>query len=214
MQRNTDSLIAALVQDMDPRPPMRRRTGLALAALAAAVPAAFVALVLGIRADVMAGEWHIIFLLGLGLNLLLAAASASAVVGMASPQVGNRHEGWRWAAAAGVLLPLAALLMLATRSVAPPAEWVSVHDTDCLVMGTALGVLMAITLTQWLRRGAPASPELAGLLTGVAAGSTGMAAFALHCGSDAIYHVGFWHIAPVLVSAVLGRAIVPRLVRW
>ena len=29
-----------------------------------------------------------------------------------------------------------------------------------------------------------------------------------------LYHIGLWHSLSVIVSAVLGRSFVPRLIRW
>jgi hypothetical protein len=69
-------------------------------------------------------------------------------------------------------------------------------------------------LVMWLRRGAPTSPERAGLVAGVAAGASGIFAFSLHCQIDDIVHLGLSHSAVVAAMALVGRALVPRLVRW
>jgi hypothetical protein len=88
------------------------------------------------------------------------------------------------------------------------------HGLDCLMMGSGLGLLIAAVLVWWLRRGAPTSPERAGLLTGIAAGSFGIFAFSFHCPYNDIVHIGLWHGLAVVVSAALGRLIVPRLIQW
>ena len=84
----------------------------------------------------------------------------------------------------------------------------------CLIDGSALGLLTFAVLVWWLRRGAPTSPERAGLLTGIAAGSFGIFAFSFHCVYSDIVHIGLWHSAVVVMSAGLGRIAVPRLIRW
>ena len=81
-------------------------------------------------------------------------------------------------------------------------------------MGCTLGLATASVLILWLRKGAPTSPERAGLLTGIAAGSSGIFAFALHCPHNDIAHIGIWHGLVVIISAMAGRAVVPRLIRW
>lgn len=60
----------------------------------------------------------------------------------------------------------------------------------------------------------PTSPERAGLIAGIDAGSLGMFAFSLNCPEDGLYHIGLWHILSVIASALLGRCFVPRLIRW
>ena len=81
-------------------------------------------------------------------------------------------------------------------------------------MGIALGSIVGLSLTFWLQKGAATSPERAGLLTGLAAGSSGIFAFALHCPHNDIAHIGLWHGLAVAVSAAIGRLIVPRAIRW
>jgi hypothetical protein len=66
----------------------------------------------------------------------------------------------------------------------------------------------------WLRRGAPVSPQRAGLQTGLAAGALGTFAFGLSCDYDTVAHLGVWHVVPVVLATLAGRLIVPPLVRW
>lgn len=214
MPETNDSLIEALAANLRPVRPLRLREGMVLVTVAVAITGAFVALDLGFRADVLAGQFHALWLLANGLFLMLGLAAASTAVLMASPQVGQDLQGWKWAAATAALLPATALVLLAARTISPPVEWMSPTDRHCLTMGLGLGLLTAAMLTWWLRRGAPASPNRAGLLVGIASGSIGILAFAFSCPSDDLYHVGIWHSAPILVGGLLGRLIVPRFVRW
>jgi hypothetical protein len=39
-------------------------------------------------------------------------------------------------------------------------------------------------------------------------------AASLHCGDNDIVHIGLWHSAAVVVMALTGRVLVPRLIRW
>lgn len=214
MDPDTDTLIASLVDDLRPARVLRRRHGLGLTAAAAAATMVIAAVVFGFRSDISAGRFDTLFLIANGLFLILGIACAATVIAMGNPQVGSRHFGWRWVAAAAGLLPLSAVIMLASGTETPPGTVMSVHEMDCVLAGVGLGLLTAAALVFWLRRGAPTSPERAGLLVGIASGCLGIFAFAFHCSSDTIYHVGLWHTAPVLISALLGRLLVPRLVRW
>jgi len=214
MPHTNDTMVDALAADLRPVRPMRFAEGMALVGAAGAVTMLMVAGTLGWRSDVVAGQFHAVWLFANGLFLVLGLASASTVVAMASPRVGQGLHGWKWAAAAAVLLPATALILLAARTISAPAEWISPIDRYCLAMGLGLGLLTATALTWWLRRGAPASPNRAGLLVGIASGSIGTLALGFSCSFDGLYHVGVWHSAPILVGALLGRLIIPRLVRW
>lgn len=209
MERQPSSLIANLVAELAPVAPMRTAPAISrtLAATGAAIAA--IAVLVGLRSHVTP-----LFLLSAGLFLVLGLAASLTVVAMARPQVGSDRSGWAWAAAMTALLPATTLVMALAHA---PSAWAESDPRTgalCLMMGLLAGLASGAMLVAWLRRGAPTSPERAGLITGIAAGSLGMFAFSLHCPNDGIYHIGLWHSAAVAVAAVLGRLTVPRLIRW
>ncbi len=214
MRANTDNLIDSLVGDLDPVRPMRVWSGLALFGAAVLATVVMVAAVYGLRGDIAVGRFEPLFLFSNGLFLLLGIASALTVISMSMPQVGSHHQGWKWAAATTCLLPVTAAIALISRTAPMPAQWVSHEESSCLAAGVGLGLLTAVMLVAWLRRGAPIRPERAGLLVGIAAGSIGILAAAIHCPSNSVYHIGLWHTAPILISALIGWLLVPRLIRW
>ncbi|MDZ4307018.1 DUF1109 domain-containing protein [Allopontixanthobacter sp.] len=214
MRTNNHDLIGELVDDLQPHRPLTLRRGLATASGSTVLTIGVMALLAGVRPDVAAGHFNPVFLLATGLFLMLGVAATFAVISMSRPQVGNTHGGWIWAAAMAALLPAsAAVLGFADRGNAffqsQPAQGIS-----CLVNGSLLGLIVGGALTVWLRRGAPTSPEQAGLLTGLAAGSIGIFAYSLHCPYDDLYHIGLWHSLAVVASAVAGRIFVPKLIQW
>ena len=209
-----DDFIAALVGDLRPVRAMRARQGLLLAALAGAATVGLTIALLGLRPDVVAGNFQPLFLFANGLLLAVGLGCAVAAVRMGMPRVGQSSQGWKWGVAMAGLLPVAALIMLASGTEAIPAALVTSHEIKCVTMGLLLGLLTATVLVAWLRRGAPTSAQRAGLLVGLASGSLGMLAFALHCPFDSFYHVGLWHALPVVLGGVIGRFVVPRLIRW
>lgn len=212
--QSTGALIAQLVDSLEPVRPLRFSSGLGFALAGLGVTVTTVALLFGIRPDVMAGRFDPVFLLATGLFLLLGLASAVTVIVMSRPRVGSDHGGWVWAAAMTALLPLAAAITGLGRSAPTFSAAAFDHGLDCLTMGSALAALTFGVLVWWLRRGAPTSPERAGLLTGLAAGSFGIFAFSFHCIYSDIVHIGLWHSGVVVLSAVVGRFAVPRLIRW
>jgi hypothetical protein len=214
MSRKTDNLIESLTAELKPVRALRFREGVALVLASVVLTVMLVARFLGLRDDVMAGEPAPLFLISNGLFLMLGLAAATSVVMMGNPQVGNRYDGWKWALATAGLLPLAAgVSALASWSGHPDVIFPQ-HDPACVSAGVMFGGLTALALIFWLRRGAPASPARAGLLTGIAVGAIGTFADGLYCPLNSVYHLGFAHSVPVAICALLGRLLVPPLVRW
>ena len=85
---------------------------------------------------------------------------------------------------------------------------------ECLEVGIGSSLLVFGMLVLWLRRGAPTAPGRAGLVAGIAAGAFGTFTFSLHCPANDIVHIGIWHSAVVLAMGLVGRAVVPHLVKW
>lgn len=213
MPPRPNPLIAQLVDELEPVRPLRIRHGLALVALATGLTIAAVALSQGMWSGPVDGQAAAIFFVANGLIALVGIAAARAVVRMATPRVGVSQTGLRWVLAALAILPVTALLMVARAGTAAGLDHAP-EGLDCFLAGTASGIGVAAALVVWLRRGAPVAPGLAGIYTGIAAGALGAFAHGLSCPFDTIGHLGIWHIAPVAVSAALGRLIVPGLVRW
>jgi len=214
MVRNSDVLIAELVGDLEPVRPLRFARGLGLTLLAAALSAAVVIGLFGMRPDLLAGRFDPMHLMATGLYLGLAIAASVTVVVMSRPCVGTDHSGWTWAAAMAALLPAAGLIVgLSTSGTLLSQESIA-HGTACFAIGGGASLLVLGLLVWWLRQGAPTAPDRAGLVAGIAAGSFGIFAFGLHCPESDIVHIGVWHSAVVLAMGAFGRAVVPPLVRW
>ncbi|MDE2561332.1 MAG: DUF1109 domain-containing protein [Sphingomonadales bacterium] len=214
MNRDTDALIGELVGNLQPVRPMKFSTGLGLTLAGLVAMLAIVGAILGLRPDVLTGDPSPIFVLASGLFFLLGLAASVTVVTMGRPRVGSDHDGWKWAAAMTALLPLAAIVSGIERSQFGLTGAAAASGMDCLTMGIAFGLATFGVLVMWLRKGAPTSPERAGLLAGVAAGSFGIFAFSFHCPLNDIVHIGIWHGGAVVISALIGRIAVPRIVRW
>ena len=214
MLQRPETFIDTLVAQLEPVSPLTQAAGLSRAALAVLTAAGIAAFGIGLRADLLAGKLDPVFLLSTGLFLLLACAASFSVIQLSRPRVGNHQTGWLWASAMAAVLPASALLTWLVALAGGERPAIDAAGWNCLAMGAALGLILAATLTAWLRRGAPTSPERAGLLTGIASGSAGIFAFSLHCPHSDIGHIGLWHGLAVVVSAVLGRLLIPSAIRW
>lgn len=214
MAQDTDKLIASLVDDLQPVRPLKQGKGMAYAMLAMAAGVAVITWGFGIRRDIMAGHPDPMFLTASGLFLVLALASAWAVIDMARPFVGMRRDGWGWTALMAAVLPVSALGLASTQWIAGHRVQLDADGVNCLRFGVIVGLLTAVPLTLWLRRGAPSDPRRAGMLVGVAAGAAGIFAVSLQCPHNDLLHIGIWHGAAVIVMGLLGRLVLPRLLAW
>ena len=213
MNRVPNPLIDELADDLAPVAPIRPWHGALLVALSALATVVLVELVDGLWRGIASGAASSIFFIANGMLGLLGVAAAGAVVSMASPRVGNRHEGARWSAAMLGLLPLTALLALGAGGLYAAVSS-DPYGLECFLAGAGFGLVTATALVLWLRRGAPVSLGAAGLFTGIAAGAIGSFAYGLACPIDSIDHLGIWHVAPVALLGIVGRVAVPPLVRW
>jgi hypothetical protein len=213
-RQDFDSLIDSLADDLTPVTQQRQARGFTLALAGWLVAAALFLWLMGTRSDVGAGSMPQLALLQLFWTASLGLVAIWFAARMAMPGVGRDHGGWRWAAAVAATVPLAAIVSLL---VDPAHNWAGSHPHagfDCLWQGLVAGLAVAAVLTLWQRQGAPTSPERAGLVTGIAAGATGITVVALHCPIEELMHVGIWHGAAVVAAALIGRVALPPLLRW
>ncbi|MBD3728269.1 MAG: DUF1109 domain-containing protein [Sphingomonadales bacterium] len=213
-EQGRNRLIDELTEDLTPVRAFNPRDGVALVAGALALTVSGIAAIAGLRAGLGTTMPSPYFLIANLLLLGVGLAAATAVVAMAGPRVGNRHDAPKWALAMAAVLPLAALASLAGQG---HVESDMMHDAAgwrCMAYGTVDGLLAATAMVLWLRRGAPVSPERAGWWTGIAAGGLGSAAYGMHCPVDTLAHLGIFHMLPVLIAGIAGRIAIPPLLRW
>ena len=206
--------IETLVADLQPVRPVDPRGGALLAVAAFAVTGAVVAAFFGLRPDIVAGDPHPMVMMREGMLLILGFASLAAVIASARPGVGQSSTGWRWALAAALLFPLISIGLSANNGGFPVEVLFWVDGPYCLAISISGGLLIGGALALWLRRGAPTALNRMGWLVGLTAGSFGTFAYGLHCASITVFYVGLWYTAAVALCALLGRLIVPRLIRW
>jgi len=209
----TNPLIDSLVEDLTPVRSLKTRGGMSVIILLALASSAAVAFFMGVRGDLAMGIPHEMFFLRSGVLLMLGFATAFAAINMARPGVGNFGRGWMWALAAAALFPVTAAIMSAINM--PPIEALRpAEGLKCLVVSSMSALVIGGGLTTWLRQGAPTSPERAGWLVGISSGALGAAAYNIFCPFNDIYYIGLWFTLPVIVSALVGRLVVPHLIRW
>jgi hypothetical protein len=207
-------MINRLVEDLTPVKPLKTRDGLILTLAIATILAALLAMLTGIRGDLLMGMPHPMFFLRGGALLLLGVTSSYAVIAMSQPAVGNSFKGWIWALLAALLFPVTAMVMAMIATPDNMAIFVPRYGVECLAISMLVGTGIAASQVLWLRRGAPVALERAGWLVGMSSGALGAAAYSLHCPFNSIFYVGLWYSLAVATCAIVGRLVVPHLIRW
>jgi hypothetical protein len=65
-----------------------------------------------------------------------------------------------------------------------------------------------------LRELAPTRLAISGLAAGIAAGSSGALVYTLHCPELAPAFIAVWYVLGMLIPALAGALLGPRLLRW
>ncbi len=208
------NLIDALVDDLRPVRPISPRMAIAIVASITAVLAVLVAMTMGLRADILAGNPQAILLMRAGVLLLLGTATMAALVSAARPGVGQQSDGWRWALGAAAIFPVSAIVLVIAQGALPMGILTANSAPYCLAVTLTGALAMGAPLTAWLRRGAVTQPERVGWLVGFASGAFALFAYNLHCPSQTLVYTGIWYTSAVGLAAIVGRLTVPRLLRW
>lgn len=209
-----DALIDGLTDELKPIRPRRTGQGTLLALLGWTAGAAALIAYAGMRRDLVGGHMPMLSMLSFWLIAGVGMAAVWSAIRMGMPGVGRDYGGWRWAGLVALALPLSALLLSMGDSHTAMEYAHMGAGTHCLIKAVVSGFGVGAALFAWLKAGAPTSPERAGLVIGLAAGSAGATIVALHCSVDNIVHISLWHGLAVVVSAVAGRLFLPRFLRW
>jgi hypothetical protein len=88
------------------------------------------------------------------------------------------------------------------------------HRGPCGFFILATGIISAFWMSFILRRAAPTSLSFTGLWVAVSIGSLGSMFMHLVCTHESTAHEILWHISPLLLLAILGASLSPKVLRW
>jgi hypothetical protein len=154
--------------------------------------------------------------LALKLMLTMSLATIGGVVLFSAMHPGRDLRRW----SPYVLLPIVVVGAAGVVALAltPPAAWstmvLGTHWMMCVVCIPLFATLPFVLLIWALRRGAPTEFAWAGATAGLVAGALGAAAYSLHCPDDSLPFVAVWYAGSILLCALAGRSLGPRLLRW
>ena len=207
------SMLATAVDAVEPGARLRRRYEVALSwgALGAAV---LLAIFLDVRPDLVEALRLPMFWAKLAFPGVLLAGALLAAMRLSRP---GARLGLAPAAIAAAVLAMWLLAAVALLG-APPQEratlifgasWRSCPFNIALLSAPAFVALL------WAMKGlAPTRLALAGAAAGLLAGAAGALIYALHCTEMAPPFLGIWYLLGMLIPALLGAVVGPRLLRW
>lgn len=211
----TDDLINMLGTNVEPVADSKRRVAL-LAALGIGAAAALclVFVMFGAPGEAFGGDFLGLTVLTLAFTLGLTIAGARFLSMAARP-----GKAGRGALAAITLLLLSLILTgIVILSLAQPSGWSAMifgpQWAACLMCIPLAAAVPFLSLVWYLRNEAPTRLRLTGAVAGLVAGAIGATAFALHHPGGSLPFVALWFGGPLLLCALIGAVLGPRLLRW
>lgn len=212
----TDHLIgmlAAGVPAVD-RHGVQRRYALALGVGIVAATALLLAVIGGVRADIAQAVRLPMFWVKFAFPLTLMIAALAAVNRLGRP---GMKLGW---SAAGLLLPVIAIWVLGAFSLtnAAPGEYERlIYGTSWKVCSVFVALVSApvFVAALWAMKGlAPTRLPAAGAVSGFLAGAAGALVYSFYCPEMGAPFIGIWYLLGMLIPALVGFMLGPKLLRW
>jgi hypothetical protein len=88
-------------------------------------------------------------------------------------------------------------------------EW-----APCLICIPLFAIVPFVLLILALRKEAPTNLTRTGAIAGLVAGALGAAAFAFHHPGGSVPFIAIWYGGSIILCAIIGGALGPRLLRW
>jgi hypothetical protein len=211
----TEDLIRRLTSDLQPVRPLRPVVARALGwTVLAAASLVVVAILMGVRRDL--GEVAARTDFAFEAALLIVTALSAAIGALAVGVPGARRVALAcWLpVTAGVAVVLWAAGELAAASAAGEPAGRVTFAWQCIFKTASVGAIPGFVLFSMVRRAAPLYAARAGMLALLATSAVGVLGANVICPTDRPLHMLLWHVAPLVVFAVLGAGLGTWLLRW
>ena len=209
----TEQLLEALVADQASRRQPIARSLFRAMALGAGLSLLFFAVELGVRVDIGPAleTWR--FDLKIVTVLLALVLAIGLCLDCLRPDA-SPHPLRRLLPLLAVVLTAIAVELLAVPLSGWKARLIGTNWLICLSMVPILSFAPLAAILAVLRRGAPASPTLAGAAAGFLAAACGATLYAFHCFDDSPLFVATWYLLAAIPVVVIGAVAGSRLLRW
>ncbi|MDZ4322226.1 MAG: DUF1109 domain-containing protein [Phenylobacterium sp.] len=211
----TETLIAQLAGQVTVAPPHAATRRLCVTLMIGSMVAFGMLLVgLGLRPDIAQATHTAPFWMKWMFTLSLVWASVVVVRRLGDPDGRVGLAGW------GLIAPVAIVAMMAAGELMAAPESARAHMVlgrsfmQCFVTIPILAVPVFLGLLAAFQRLAPVRLRLAGAAAGFLAGAAAASVYALACPENTAAFMVTWYTAGMAVSALVGAALGPRLLRW
>lgn len=211
----TDDLINVLSANLEPVKGAGLRNVVLVALGAGAIAALCPMLaIFGLPTGAFGSEHLGLKVVALAFTLCLVGAGASFLIRATRPGAPGRAP----LMVAGLSFLAIVLAGIAALLVTHPSAWRELvfgpQWAACLFCVPLFAIAPFALLVWALRRGAPTELPLTGAIAGLVAGALGATAFALHHPGGSIPFVVIWYGGPIILCAIAGAVLGPRLLRW
>jgi hypothetical protein len=211
----TDELIDMLGTNVEPVKGGQLRNTLLIALVVGGIAAVCLMLAaLGLPADGLNGGSIGLKVVALAFTLGLVVAGASFLMRAGRPV----EPGRRPLAIVGLLFLTIVSAGIAALLLARPTTWGGMIFVSqwaaCLVCIPLFAIAPFASLIWALREGAPTNLTRTGAIAGLVAGSLSAAAFAFHHPGGSVPFIALWYGGSILLCALAGAVLGPRLLRW
>ena len=212
---NTDTLIAALAEDVSPVSHYAVERRLLLGILGGgAITLLLIATILGFRGDLSLAMHGFAFWMKWTYTISLGIGAVFMVLRLARPEPVRLRGSWP------LVIPFALLAMVsaAEMAIVPPGDWLAMWLGRtwriCPWLVLMLSAPIFIGLLWSFRRLAPTRLRAAGGTAGFAAGAWAATLYCLHCPEVSALFVLTWYTLGIALAAIVGALLGPRLLRW
>ena len=211
----TDDLFDMLGANLEPVNRGELRNTLVVALTVGAVAAICVMLgIFGMPTDALAADYFALKAVALAFTLGLVGAGASFLVRCARPGDAGRKP----LVVIGLVFFAVLSAGLFALAVTHPSAWggmvMGPHWAACLICIPLFAAAPFASLVWALRRGAPTNLVRTGAVMGLVAGALGAGVFAFHHPTGSIPFILIWYGGPIVLCALVGAILGPRLLRW
>ena len=170
--------------------------------------------IFGVPTDAFGGEYFGLKIVAMAFTLGLVAAGTSFLVRAARPGEPGRTP----LIVAALLFVVMLSAGIAALILSHPTAWSGMvfgpQWAACLVCIPLFAIAPFASFVWALRKGAPTNLAWTGATIGMVAGALGAAVFAFHHPGGSIPFIVLWYGGPIVLCALVGAILGPRLLRW
>jgi hypothetical protein len=170
--------------------------------------------IFGVPSDPFRGQHFVVKGVALAFTLGLAAAGVRFLIRSARPGETTRKPLIGIGLLCLAFLAAGIVSLLLTERGAWSGMIFGPQWAACLICIPLFAIAPYISLVWALRKGAPTNLRRTGAVAGLVAGALGAAIFAFHHPGGSIPFIALWYGGPIVLCALAGAVLGPRLLRW